>query len=228
MPRILLFDIDGTLIRSGGAGARALERAVAAVLGLASVQADFSFGGMTDRMIFRRLLGSLGVEPEESLIARILERYPAILEEEVANAEHYAVQRGMRESLQALELSGRGDLAVGLGTGNVERGARIKLARADLNRFFPFGGFGCDAEDRGELLAAGAARGAERLGVAVSECSIVVVGDTPRDVSAAHAIGARCVAVATGGATRDELEAAGADHLFDDMASPGAYEALLS
>jgi phosphoglycolate phosphatase-like HAD superfamily hydrolase len=85
--RIILYDVDGTLIRSGGAGARALERAVSTALGLREVKSDFSFGGMTDRGIFRRLLASLGVEHSEALIGEILEIYPEILREEVFAAE---------------------------------------------------------------------------------------------------------------------------------------------
>ena len=227
MPRIILFDIDGTLIRSGGAGTRALERAMEIALDLEKVSAGFSFAGMTDRMIFRRMLEENDYEPSDELIDRILEPYTEILREEIARAEGYRVNPGMEEGLRALAFSGRGDQAVGLGTGNVERGARIKLERADLNRHFPFGGFGCDAEDRGELLRVGAERGAARLGVSLEECSVLVVGDTPRDVSAAHAIGARCLAVATGGASRDDLADAGADHLFDSMAEAGALEVLL-
>jgi phosphoglycolate phosphatase-like HAD superfamily hydrolase len=227
MPRIILFDIDGTLIRSGGAGTRALERAMEVALELDAVTAGFSFAGMTDRLIFRRMLEQLGYEPSEALIDRVLDHYPEILREEIARAEGYRVHPGMQEGLQALAFSGRGDQAVGLGTGNVEAGARIKLERADLNRHFPFGGFGCDAEDRGELLRVGAERGAARLGRSLEECSVLVVGDTPLDVSAAHAIGARCLAVATGGASRDELVDAGADHLFDSMADAGALEILL-
>ncbi len=227
MPRVILFDIDGTLIRSGGAGTRALERAMEIALDLDEVTAGFSFAGLTDRLIFRRMLESLGYEPSEALIDRILEHYPRILREEIERAESYRVNPGMEEGLQALAFSGRGDQAVGLGTGNVEEGARIKLERADLNRHFPFGGFGCDAEDRAELLRVGAERGAARLGRSLEECSVLVVGDTPLDVSAAHAIGARCLALATGGATRDELAAAGADHLFESLAEAGALEVLL-
>ena len=226
MPSILLFDIDGTLIRSGGAGARALERAMEEALGLEKVRAGFSFGGMTDRAIFRRMLGELGIEPSEEAIGAILAIYPDILRQEVARAEAYAVAPGMHEALEALADAADPERAVGLGTGNIEVGARIKLERGGLNHHFAFGGFGCDAEDRAELLAAGAARGAARLGAPLEECSVLVIGDTPRDVAAAHAIGATCLAVATGGATREALAEAGADHLFDDMTAPGAREVL--
>lgn len=229
-PRVLLFDVDGTLIRSGGAGSRALERAVAEAFGLGPVKASFSFAGGTDRAIFRRLLRECGVEPTEDALARTVAVYLAILEEEIAAAAAYRVNPGIEPALEAL--AGRAaahaaSLAVGLGTGNVEAGARIKLARADLNRHFAFGGFGCDDEDRAALLRAGAARGAARLGAAPGACRVLVIGDTPRDVAAAHAIGARCLAVATGGATPDALAAAGADYVFDSLAAPGALDVLL-
>ena len=226
-PRILLFDVDGTLIRSGGAGARALERAVAEAFSLGDVRAGFSFAGGTDPAIFRRLLADFGVEPTEGALARTFGVYLDILRDEIERAESYRVNPGVEDALESLAARDPASLAVGLGTGNVEPGARIKLARADLNRHFPFGGFGSDAEDRAELLRAGAARGAARLGRALDACDVLVVGDTPLDVSAAHAIGARCLAVATGGGTRADLAAAGADHLVDTLSESSALEALL-
>jgi phosphoglycolate phosphatase-like HAD superfamily hydrolase len=117
---------------------------------------------------------------------------------------------------------------VGLGTGNIERGARIKLERVDLNPRFGFGGFGCDAEDRGELLRIGAERGAARLGVARAACRVVVIGDTPLDIAGARAIGAEAFAVATGAADPATLSAAQPDHLFESLAAPGAIPALLA
>ena len=226
-PRILLFDIDGTLIGSGGAGRRALERAVAEACGLDAVSAAFSFAGGTDPAIFRRLLADCGVEPTEAALARTFDVYLEILREEIASAENFLVYPGMEDALETLAAQDPETVAVGLGTGNIEAGARIKLARADLNRHFPFGGFGSDAEDRPALLRAGALRGAARLGRAPEECDVLVIGDTPLDVAAAHAIGARCLAVATGGATRAELAAAGPDALVGSMAESGALDALL-
>lgn len=226
-PRILLFDIDGTLIRSGGAGARALERAVSEAFAIGDVRARFSFAGGTDPAIFRRLLSEHGIEPSEDALARTFAVYLDILREEIERAPSYRVIDGIEDALEALAAFASEPIAVGLGTGNVEQGARIKLARGGLNRHFPFGGFGSDAEDRAELLRAGAARGAARLGCEADECDVLVVGDTPLDVSAAHAIGARCLAVTTGGGTRDTLTDAGADHLFDTLSTPAALTALL-
>jgi phosphoglycolate phosphatase-like HAD superfamily hydrolase len=113
---------------------------------------------------------------------------------------------GVLELLDALE--GSRGVALGLGTGNIEAGARIKLTPARLSERFAFGGFGCDAEDRAELLEAGARRGAAALGAARARCRVVIIGDTPLDVAAAHAIGAECLAVATGNFDVDALQGA--------------------
>ncbi len=222
---MLLFDVDGTLLTSGGAGARALRRAVARVFARDEVEVDFSFAGMTDPAIFRRILGGLGLESSETEIASILAVYPDILREEVADASGYRVHAGVVEVLE--RVAGVTGVAVGLGTGNIEVGARIKLEPLGLNPYFSFGGYGSDAESRPELLHAGARRGAAQLGHALEGCRVVVIGDTPRDVAAAHAIGAPCLAVATGGATAEALRDAGADHLVSDLRAPGAVEFLL-
>jgi phosphoglycolate phosphatase-like HAD superfamily hydrolase len=116
---------------------------------------------------------------------------------------------------------------VGLGTGNVKRGAIAKLARGGIHEQFAFGGFGCDAEDRTALLRAGAARGAESLGTHLDGCAVVVIGDTPKDVEAARGIGARCVGVGTGSYTPADLLACGADVAFATLAEPEARPAIL-
>jgi phosphoglycolate phosphatase-like HAD superfamily hydrolase len=160
----------------------------------------------------------------EAEIDRLLDAYLGVLEAELAHATGYRVLPGVHALLESLEK--RPNIAVGLGTGNVRRGAYAKLARGSLGSAFSFGGFGCDAEDRTELLRAGAVRGAEALGAPLSECEVVVIGDTPKDVAAAKGIGARCVAVATGGFTRDALVQCGADHAFDTLEDPGVEGAL--
>ena len=119
-------------------------------------------------------------------------------------------------------------IAVGLGTGNIEGGARIKLARVALNENFPFGGFGSDHEDRAELLAVGAARGAARLALPRSACRVVVIGDTPKDIAAAHAIDAESLAVATGPFPVDILRDAGATIAVPNLADPQAPRFLFS
>lgn len=220
---VLLFDVDGTLVTCGGAGRRAMERAFREVVGRDDVCA-FSFGGATDRAIARQGLMAAGTEPTEEAIDRLLACYLRHLPGELERSERYAVFRGVFELLDAVE--GREGVAVGLGTGNVEAGARVKLRRGGLDRRFGFGGFGCDHEERPRLLAVGAARGAARLGRAVEECRVVVIGDTTRDVAAARAMGAECVGVATGGHASWQLREAGAEAVFDDLLAPGVHPAL--
>jgi phosphoglycolate phosphatase len=223
-PTVILFDVDGTLITSGGTGRKALVRSFERLYDRADACEHFSFAGMTDRAIFREGLRSIGAEGTEAEIDRLLEDYLANLAHEVDEAEVYAVHPGIVAALDALvDLS---HVALGLGTGNVEQGARIKIARVDLNSYFDFGGFGCDAEPRAELIAAGARRGAERLGVPLSDCRLLIVGDTPKDVAAAHDNGGVCIAVATGGASYEALIEAGGDLVCHDLTDPRALGAL--
>jgi phosphoglycolate phosphatase-like HAD superfamily hydrolase len=225
-PTVLLFDIDGTLITTGGAGRRAMERAFEVAAGRRDALAAIPLDGMTDRLIVREGLQAIGREPSEEAIDHVLEAYLVGLAEEVAlvSAERYRVHRGMREAIQA---GARAGAAIGLGTGNLRRGAEIKLERVELNACFGFGGFGCDAEARVELIRIGAERGAAILGVEVSECRVVVIGDTPRDVAAALGIGAEAVGVGTGRYSPADLRASGARFAFRDLGEPGALEALL-
>ena len=224
-PTVFLFDIDGTLISSGGAARGALLRGLATFLGRESVSLSFSFAGMTDRSILRMGLTELGAAVTEERIDDMLEVYLQGLQDAVTHAEHFRVHPGVRELLEWLE--GRPGIALGIGTGNVERGARIKLERVALNRYFSFGGFGCDAEARPALIAAGAKRGAHQLGLPLAQCRVVVIGDTPKDVQAAHANDAQCIAVATGGASEEALAASKPEWLFSNLAQDGVREALL-
>ena len=167
-----------------------------------------SFAGMTDRAIARQGLRDVVAEVTEAEIDRALDAYLALLEVELAKAETYRVLPGVTKLLESI--TGLPDVAIGLGTGNVRRGAYAKLARGGLDGAFGFGGFGCDAEDRVELLRAGARRGAELLGASLESCRVVVIGDTPKDVAAAKGLGAPCIAVGTGGYGLAELAACGA------------------
>jgi phosphoglycolate phosphatase-like HAD superfamily hydrolase len=223
-PTVLLFDIDGTLVWTGGAGRRAMEATFLAMTG-AREAVSFTFAGMTDRAIVRAGLENAGRPVDEASIDRLIGTYLELLTETVRSATDYGVYPGIQQALDAVR--GLASFAVGLGTGNVEPGARIKLGRVELADEFAFGGFGSDHEDRARLLAIGATRGAERLGVLREACRVIVIGDTPRDVQAALAIGAECVAVGTGGDSPESLVACGATRAFADLAAPGALEALL-
>jgi phosphoglycolate phosphatase-like HAD superfamily hydrolase len=224
-PTIVLFDIDGTIVTTGGAGRRAITRSLDAC-GL-DVTTDFSFAGMTDRGIIRRALGDGGRRVTETAIDVVLAPYLELLQDEVnaASDDDYRVHRGILEAIDAAHAAAH--IACGLGTGNIEAGARIKLARVGLGERFAFGGFGDDAEDRAALLRAAAERGAERLSTPHQYCRVVVIGDSPRDIRAAHAIDAECIAVSTGVIAAEELARYQPDLLVPDMAAPGAIEAML-
>jgi phosphoglycolate phosphatase-like HAD superfamily hydrolase len=212
---LYLFDIDGTLISGDGAGRRAFERACAELLGVDHALSGLKLDGMTDPLILEHVFRTrLQRAPEPGEARAILERYVSHLEPEVQRSA-YRVHDGVQEVLALLESRG---CAIGLATGNVRDGARIKLTRGELWHRFPFGGFGSDAGDRAELVRIGIARGRERLGArALSRDQIVVIGDTPKDVAAAHAAGAWAVGVATGSHSLDELRASGADAAYPSL-----------
>lgn len=185
---------------------------------------EFSFAGGTDRAIARRGFVAAGIDPDETQIDRFLDLYLEGLGAQLVQSEGYRVFEGGRALLDRID--GRPNVAIGLGTGNIERGAYLKLARGGLRERFSFGGFGCDHEERARLIAAGAERGASRLGCPRERCRVIVIGDTPHDIDAARAIGAECLAVATGPHSADELTRSGATRAVNDLADPGAWELL--
>jgi phosphoglycolate phosphatase len=222
-PTVLLFDIDGTLIDSGGAGRRSIERAFERRHGRRDACASIHFGGMTDRAIARAGLAAIGKDPTPDAITDLIAAYLEALAEELP-ASRAKVHAGIEAALDASHAAGA---AVGLGTGNVHHGARLKLSRVGLFERFGFGGFGSDDEDRAALLRIGAERGSASLGARLDESRVVVIGDTPKDVAAARAIGVECLAVATGAFPADALAACGPTWVFRDLAEPGALTALL-
>ncbi len=222
-PTVILFDIDGTLITTGGAGRRSIERAFSKLYQRPDACSGISFSGMTDWSIVRLGLEAIQVEATAAAIEAFLSCYLECLAAEVKSVpdEQYRVHRGMRK---AIDFCVSSNFAVGLGTGNVREGARVKLERVGLYQSFQFGGFGDDHELRPELIRRGAQRGLERLGV--TQARVVIIGDTPKDVHAAHAIGAECITVTTGGYTIDALREAGADWAFETLEDDGAVAAL--
>jgi phosphoglycolate phosphatase-like HAD superfamily hydrolase len=224
-PTILLFDIDGTLLDAAGAGRRALRRAFAHHGWPGDVYETMPFHGLTDRAIVRAGLRHGGVPDDDAAIGALLETYAGLLDEEVARSVAFVVHPGVVAALDAA--AAVESVAVGVGTGNVRAGARAKLAHAGLAERFAFGGYGCDHEERTEILALGAARGAAALGVPRARCRVVVIGDTLRDVAAACDIGAESIGVGTGGTPPEALAAAGATWAFADLTAGGALDALL-
>jgi phosphoglycolate phosphatase len=226
-PTVLLFDIDGTLIDNGGSGRRSMAHAFHTLHGRRDACDSFSMSGMTDQAIARKALEVIGVPATPEAINAVIDAYLGHLAQEVERVEdsRYRLHAGMREAVDAA--LARPGFAVGLGTGNVREGARIKLARVGLADRFAFGGFGCDHESRVELIRRGAQSGADRLGVPLASCRVVVIGDTPKDVDAAKGIGAECIGVGTGQYTPEALLAAGADHAFADFTAREALPTLL-
>lgn len=204
-PAILLFDIDGTLLNTGGAGRRAMIAAFSQHHARPDACTGFSFGGMTDPAIVRRSLQNIGASDDPGTISALIEAY---LEHLAADLQQPTSVASLLPGVVALleRLAPRPQTAVGLGTGNVEAGALLKLAAVGLRERFSFGGFGSDAEERGELIRVGAQRGAASLGLSLERCRVVVLGDTPRDIEAARYIGAEVVAVATGPFSRAQLD----------------------
>jgi phosphoglycolate phosphatase len=194
--RAILFDLDGTLLTTGGSGKRALSQALHEVLALPDALAQIHLDGMTDRSIVRQAVDAARRERcSEVEIDAVLERYLVLLAEALSRCSEYVVLPGVVALIERLAARG---LGLGLGTGNVERGARIKLERSGLNARLTFGGFGDDAEDRAALLAVGLRRAQAAAGRDLAPEEVWVIGDTPRDVLAARAIGVRVLAVATG------------------------------
>lgn len=219
---LYLFDIDGTLLWSGGAGSRALERVFVARYGIAGAMESVNAGGKTDRMIVIEMFrNKLDRDPTESELVAVIAEYETILPEELALSERFRLLPAVLEVLA--EVGARVGHGLGLATGNTRNGARAKLERAGLWERFYFGGFGCDSPVRSELVAVAIDRGCERLGCRVARDEIVVVGDTTRDIDAARACGVRAVAVATGHPSRDELERSGPDAVLDSLAELPAW-----
>lgn len=207
--RAVLFDIDGTLLVTGGAGGVAWRRAFEELHGIDVDIADHTDAGMTDpeiaAIVFREAIGHEGT-PEER--ARAIATYLEHLPETVAESEGYRTMPGIENLLDRLIDQG---LLLGLVTGNIEAAAHIKLARAHLNRFFSFGGYGSDSADRTEVTRAALRRGELVSGGTLADGAGIAVGDTPRDVNAGHGAGIEVVGVATGSYSVEELQEAGAD-----------------
>ena len=209
MTEAILFDIDGTLIHTGGASDRAWNRAFMEIYELNVDVPSVTGKGVPDPEVGRRCFeAALGRRPGEEELEMLMKRRLHYLPEEVEGSPGFIVNDGVEATLDGLIDAG---VTLGLTTGNVEPAAHIKLSRANLNRFFSFGGFGSDSSDRTELTQRALQRGAEVIGHELELAACFSVGDTPRDVEAGHGAGIRVVGVATGEYTVDQLLDAGAD-----------------
>src|SRR5215203_1660236 len=213
--RTLLFDIDGTLVSTGGAGAVAWRRAFEELHGIPADIGKFTDAGMTDPDVGAKTFEAvLGRRPSAHELAQVVQRRLEHLPEAVAESEGYRVLPGVPERLRQLSHDGH---LLGLITGNGDGAAYIKLARGDLMRWFTFGAYASAGVDRPGIVRRAVERGEAMLGCDVPNEDIFVVGDTPLDVSAAHAVDCTAIAVATGHFDADALREAGADHVLETL-----------
>ena len=228
MPKLVLFDIDGTLVLTGGAGVRAMTRACDEIVGSSNALHGVAVAGRTDWIILSDALERMGKGLDERLFTALRDRYVTYLREEINVRGHgvKAVMPGIQTLLD--DLQSRDDVYLGLLTGNFEAGARIKLEYFDLWRYFRCGAFGDDAADRNALVPFAVSRARECGVPEVRPHDILVVGDTPHDVACARAAGATPVAVATGMFTTDQLRESGADIVFRDLSDKAAFTSLLT
>jgi phosphoglycolate phosphatase-like HAD superfamily hydrolase len=211
----ILFDIDGTLIITGGAGAASWRMAFDELYGIPVDIGEFTDTGMTDPDVGRyAFIGALHRQPRRAEFAKLLERRLHYLHQTVADSTNYQILDGVDQLLPQLLHDG---YLLGIVTGNLEAAAHIKLHRAKLNRFFSFGGYGSDATDRGELTRTALRRAALVYGESVSPAQCLVVGDTPHDIEGAHAAGIACVGVASHNFDAKQLRAAGADYVIASL-----------
>jgi phosphoglycolate phosphatase len=224
--RLLLFDIDGTLISSGGAGGRAMARAFQEVFGFSNGLGSISMAGRTDAWIVAQMAAEHGLEYDADKFRLFHDTYIRHLSTEIlAPRADKGVLPGVRELLDILVA--RSDTHLALLTGNFQKGAEIKLQFFDLWRYFATGAFGDDSHDRNGLLWKAMANVEAAGGAAVRPSEVLVIGDTPLDIAVAVAGGARSLGVATGNYDAEALRASGADAVVPDLSDPEPVLAML-
>jgi phosphoglycolate phosphatase len=216
--RILLFDIDGTLVSTGGAGAVAWKRAFEELYGIPADIGQYTDAGMTDPDVGAKTFAAvMDRDPTPNELAQLIQRRLEHLPEAIAESEGYRVLPGVPERLRQLSRDGH---LLGLITGNGDGAAHIKLARGDLNRWFTFGAYASAGVDRAGIVRRAVERGEALLGEDVPNTEIYVIGDTPLDIEAAHAVGCTAIGVATGHFDCAALREAGADHVVETLEEP--------
>ncbi len=219
---LYLFDIDGTLLLSGGAGARALDHVFTHRYNISGAMRDIQPGGKTDPMILTEVFENfLGRRPSQAEIDDILAAYLPRLVASLAESENFRLMPAVHEALDFL--GQQAGVLLALATGNIRAAAHAKLEHAQLAGHFITGGFGDDSADRSELVARAIERSEAHAARRIAREDIVVVGDTERDIHAARACGVRVIAVATGSASRERLLAEGPDAVFDTLAELPAW-----
>ena len=219
---ILLWDIDGTLISGGGAGERALERTAQALLGQTIDLSTVDYHGRTDLRISRMLFEITGQNPSHEEIHHFGQHYLTLLEEEMGRSSKAHVKPGIERILAFYDEHPRA--VQGLLTGNLVAGARIKLAPFSLFPFFSLGAFADHSEDRNELSLHALQLIRQNINPDFPPSSVVVIGDTPHDITCGQKIGARTVGVATGNYSASDLLQASPDAVFEDFSEPRVFE----
>lgn len=224
MGKLLLFDIDGTLVDTGGAGMRALQQACAQVFGDHGPALDLA--GSTDAGILLEMLNHFGHLPE---LADSHQFYRVYLDHLAVNLDSGQfggrVLPGVADLLAALAATG--GFHLGLLTGNIHAGARVKMRHFQLDHYFPVGAFGDDHHDRNRLGPIALRRASGHFGQRFEPSDVWVIGDTPKDIACARALGSPCLAVATGRFSSAELTAAGATAVADNLADTAEIARLL-
>ena len=215
MIKLVLFDIDGTLVRTGGAGVKAFARAFEAEFGLTDGAERLKFAGRTDVSLVREFFSHHGIEPDATHFERFFETYLFWLNKMILECKG-GVCPGVHPFMNGLRTLSTPPL-VGLLTGNIRRGAEIKLRHYDLWKKFAFGGFADDHEERDHIAAIAKERGEDVLKMKLRGEEVLVIGDTPLDIRCARAIGAKVLAVATGGSKIEELREHKPDWAVEDL-----------
>lgn len=224
--KLLLFDIDGTLLLSGGAGLRALNQAFLELLGTANAFDGIPVAGRTDPLLLNDATARIGVLLDKTQRRRFHDRYCDLLEHEILQpGPRKGLMPGVEELLN--HVHHQPELCVGLLTGNFARAARIKLEYFGLWPFFVCGAYGDDAAQRDELVPVAVARARTAGAIVCSPAQVVVIGDTPLDIRCATAAGARSIAVATGLFDVQTLERKGATAVLPDLTDWKAFLAIL-
>ena len=224
MVRLVLFDIDGTLIRTGGAGVKAFARTFASEFNATDGFERLKFAGRTDPGLVREFFGYHQIAPTPQNFQRFFERYVFWLDHILRDSKTQMCP-GVREFIRDLQALPQAPL-LGLLTGNIRLGAEIKLRHFNLWNVFQTGAFGDDHEDRDQIAAVAHQRGSRVLGTNLRGDQVLVVGDTPHDIRCGRAIGAKVLAVATGGARLEELKTHRPDWALPDLRAITAREVV--
>ena len=234
MRKLILWDIDGTLIRTGGAGVRAMTRAFSETCGIADALHRVEVAGRTDRLIMTDALALSGRPLDDALLEEFRGLYCTYLREELlAMAQYEHTDAGVKGTLPGVrtildELEQRDDIDLALLTGNFRVSAEIKLAHYDLWRYFPWGAFADDALERPDLLPVALTRYHAHTARSIDPAHVIIVGDTPHDVTCAKSGGAKVVAVATGTFSAQALAGYEPDVVFEDLSDREAFMSAIS